>query len=119
MLGLVQLCRRKWFIMALTFCRLAFFSFVLFSAEGLRNPRGVAGDVLPPPYPVVNVHVPEPVASEDDLKSAATANQHRQDSLLKLEEGLSFVEKQTLATMTTLAQEVKHVADLLGSGMAA
>lgn len=85
----------------------------------MRNPRGVAGDVLPPPYPVVNVHVPEPVASEDDLKSAATANQHRQDSLLKLEEGLSFVEKQTLATMTTLAQEVKHVADLLGSGMAA
>ena len=105
--------------MAMACCKLALFSFALCSADGLRKPRVGAGDMVPPTYPVVNVHVPEPVMNENDLKFAAIANQHRQNSLQQVEEGLSAVEMQTLATMTTLAEEVRHIADSLESGMAA
>ena len=85
----------------------------------LRKQRGVTGDPSPPPYPVVNVHVSEPAMGADDFKLAATAHQHEQDSLLELEAHIASMEEQTLATMAALAQEVKHVGDMVDIQMQA
>ena len=105
--------------MALTCLKLTLFSLVVSSVEGLRKPGGVAGDPVPPPYPVVNVHVPEPVAGSDDFKLAAIARQRDQDALLSLEEHLESTEKQVSATMATLALQVKKVGDLIEERMSA
>ena len=99
--------------MALTFLKFASFLPVLFSAEGLRKPHGVTGDPVPPPYPVVNVHITEPALGADDFKFAAIAQQHEQDSLLTLEKHMSSMEQQSLATMAGLAQEMKSVIDMI------
>ena len=93
--------------------KFASFLSILFSAEGLRTPHGVAGDPVPPPYPVVNVHISKPALGADDFKFAAISQQHEQDSLLTLEKHMSSMEKQTLATMAGLAQEVKSVIDMI------
>ena len=89
--------------------------FVVVSAEGLRRERGIIGDPVPPPYPVVNVHVSEPAMNAADFKSAAISHQHEQGSLLQLEEHVSLLEKQTLATTATLAERVKSVGDQIGA----
>jgi hypothetical protein len=107
------------FIMALSSLKFASFLLVVLSAEGLRTQRGVTGDPSPPPYPVVNVHVSEPTMGADDFKLAAIAHQHEEDSLLKLEEHISSMEEQTLATMKALAQEVQHVGDMIDFQMQA
>ena len=83
------------------------------------KPGGVAGDPVPPQYPVVNVHVPEPSMGADDFKSAAIARQREQDDLLSLEEHIASMEKQTSATMATLALQVQNVADMIESRMSA
>lgn len=101
--------------MTLAWVKLASILFVVMSAEGLRRERGITGDPVPPPYPVVNVHVSEPAMNAADFKSAAIAHQHKQGSLLQLEEHVALLEKQTLATMATLAEQVKSVGDLIGS----
>ena len=85
----------------------------------LRKHRGVTGDPSPPPYPVVSVHVSEPAMGADDFKFAATAHQHEQDSLLKLEAHIASMEEQTLASMAALAQEVKHVGGMIDIQMQA
>ena len=99
--------------MTLTCLKLIVFSLALSSVQGLRKSGGVTGDPVPPPYPVVNVHVPEPVAGTDDFKFAAIARQREQDALLSLEERLESTEKQVLATMASLALQVKSVGDLI------
>ena len=101
--------------MVLSYLKFASLWLVLSSAEGLRKQRGVTGDPSPLPYPVVNVHVSEPTMGADDLKSAANAHQHDQDSLLILEQHIASMEKQTLATMEALAQNVKHVGEVIKS----
>ena len=101
------------FFTAMTFLKLTLFSLVLLSAECLRKPAGIAGDPVPPPYPVVSVHVPEPSMSAADLKSAAVARQREQDTLLSLEGHIASMEKQTSETMAALALQVKHVGDMI------
>ena len=103
--------------MASTIFKVVSFLFVLSSAEGLRKPRGVAGDPVPPPYPVVNVHIPEPTLGADDFKSAVNAYQHERESLLSLEDQISAMERQTLTTMAALSQGTKNVADIIESKM--
>ena len=105
--------------MALTFLKLTLFSLALLSVEGLRKPRGVAGDPVPPRYPVVNIHVPEPSMGADYFKSAAITRQHEQDVLLNLEEHITSMVKQTSATMATLALQVKNVAEMIEARMSA
>lgn len=107
------------FIVAMTFFKLTLFSLALLSAEGLRKPAGVAGDPVPPPYPVVNVHVPESSMSAVDLKSAAMARQREQDALLSLEVRIKSMEKRTSETMAALALQVKDVGDMIEMRMAA
>ena len=107
------------FIVAMTFFKLTLFSLALLSAEGLRKPAGVAGDPVPPPYPVVNVHVPEPSMSAADLKSTAVARQRETDALLSLEAHIESMEKQTSETMAALALQVKNVGDMIEMRMAA
>ena len=107
------------FIAAMSLFKLTLFSLALLSAEGLRKPAGVAGDPVPPPYPVVNVHVPEPSMSAADLKSAAVARQREQDALLSLEVRIKSMEKQTSETMAALALQVKDVGDMIEMRMAA
>ena len=115
----VWLFVRKPFIMALACLKFILFSMVLLSVEALRKPGGVAGDPVPPQYPVVNVHVPEPSMGADDFKSAAIARRREQDDLLSLEEHIASMEKQTSATMVTLALQVQNVADMIESRMSA
>ena len=91
------------------------FLFVMVSAEGLRRERVITGDPMPPAYPVVNVHISEPTLGTSEFNSAAVAHQHEQDSLLKLEKHVAFLEEQTLATIADLAQHVQIVGDLVGS----
>ena len=110
---------RKPFIMAWACLKLTLFSLVLFSVEGLRKPGGVSGDSVPPQYPVVNVHVLEPSMGANAFKSAAIARQREQDALLRLEEHIASMEKQTSATMATLALQVQNVAEMLESQMSA
>lgn len=110
---------RKPFIMAWACLKLTLFSLVLFSVEGLRKPGGVSGDPMPPQYPVVNVHVPEPSMGANDFKSTAIARQREQDALLRLEEHIASMEKQTSATMATLALQVQNVAEMFESRMSA
>ena len=105
--------------MALSSLKFASFLLVLFSAEGLRKQRGVTGDPSPLPYPVVNVHVSEPAVGADDFTLATTRHQLEQDSLMKLEARIASMEEQTLATMAALAQEVKHVGDIMDVQMSA
>ena len=105
--------------MALTYLKLTLFSFVVSSVEGLRKPGGVVGDPVPPPYPVLNVHVPEPAIGADEFKLATIARQHEQDALLSLAERIESTEKQVSATMATLALQVKKVGDLVEQQMSA
>ena len=97
--------------MALTFLKFISFLFILSSAKVLRKPLG--GDPVPPPYPVVNVHIPEPALGADDFKFAMIAQQHGQDSLLTLEKHMSSMEKQSLTTLASLSQEMKSVIDMI------
>jgi hypothetical protein len=105
--------------MALPSLKFASFLLVLFSAEGLRKQRGVTGDPSPLTYPVVSVHVSEPAVGADDFKLAATRHQLEQDSLMELEARIASMEEQTLATMAGLAQQVKHVGDIMDFQMSA
>ena len=106
-------------IMALTHLKFTLLALLLFSVEGLQKPRGVVGDPVPPPYPVVNVHVPEPRMGTGEFKSAAIARRHEQDALLSLEDQIASVEKQTSATMATLALQLRNVVDMIEMRMSA
>ena len=99
--------------MASSYLRFASLWLVLSSAEALRKQRGVTGDPSPLPYPVVNVHVSEPAMGADDFKSAANTYQHDQGSLVLLEQNLASMERQTLATMKALAEDVKKVGEVI------
>ena len=106
-------------MMALSSLKCTLFLLAFCSAEGLRTQRGVTGNPSPPPYAVVNVHVSEPSMGADDFKLAAIAQQHEQDTLVKLEEHIASMEEQTLATMTALAQDVKRVGGMIDFQMQA
>ena len=105
--------------MALTQLRFTLLSLLLLFVQGLQTPRGVVGDPVPPPYPVVNVHVPEPSMGTDEFKLAASARRHEQDALLSLEDQIASVEKQASATMSTLALQLRNVVDMIEMRMSA
>ena len=108
-----------WWRADMTCLRLTVFALSLFSIEALRKPQGIAGDPVPPPYPVVNVHVPEPLMGTDDFKSESNMRQSQQDTLLGLEERILSTEKQALSTMESLALQVENVADMIQAQMSA
>ena len=95
------------------FQRAAFVCLVA-AVVGLKTSPGVAGDPVPPQYPVVNVHVPEPLAA-DGLARESAVHQRRLELLDALEARVVSSENNVAKSVGALSAQLEKVASTFGS----
>ena len=92
----------------------AAFICVVVAVDGLKTSPGVAGDPVPPQYPVVNVHVPEPLAA-DGLAHELATHQQRLELLDALEARVVSTEDSVAKAVGALSAQVEKVASVFES----
>merc|ERR1719316_759223 len=86
--------------------------FVTFLTCGVRRASAIVGDQVPPPYPIMDIHVPEPKVGSLQKKWAADENQQ---GALKLEEAghrLAAASDAFWASTAPLGAKIENAAAL-------
>jgi hypothetical protein len=89
------------------FARVVFVAFLLHCSW---LSEAIVGDQVPPPYPVIEVHVPEPMIGSMAKKWASEDNQERALHLGEIEQRLATSSQLLRVALAPLASKIEEVA---------
>ena len=102
--------------MALLFFRAVACAWAVSSVRALNLATRTAGDAQPPQYPVLNVHVTEPLATRASMDNDAMTQQQQQMDVLNALDARLVASEQTLSSAVRgISTKVDAVANLLAS----
>lgn len=90
---------------------------VVLLACGVCPSAAIVGDQLPPPYPILDIHVPEPKAGSLEKKWAADENQRSALQLEEIEERLKVSTDALWSSSAALAAKIEQTAALAEDAM--
>jgi len=96
------------------FARVVFAAF-LFHCSLLSE--AIVGDQVPPPYPIIDVHVPEPMIGSMAKKWASEDNQQRALQLGEIEQRLATSSQLLRVALAPLAAKIEEAAAMAESAV--
>ena len=101
--------------MALLSFRAVAVAWAVASVHALNVATRIAGDAQPPQYPVLNVHVTEPLATRASMDNDAMTQQQQMDVLEAVDARLVASEQALSNAVRAMSSKVDAVANLLAS----